>query len=304
MEETTTTPKHEYQPEKKGTPMWLLAVAITLAVIAIILGIKLYLNTQEIKEDKGTIDTMQLERLELENELQKYVYQIDSIKYENDSISDELLSHREKITAMLKQKASDKQKIKMYQEQLETMRKIMRSYIVQIDSLNTSNEQLRVENVDLSQNLATSQQQNIEKDEKIEKLTEVQSKAQRLVLASIIAEGLNSSSKPKDKINKIAKIRVSLTVRSNELAIPGPKTIFVRIIRPDGAVLPSSESGGMFEYQGNVIYYSAKRVIDYNQEEISTNIYWDKTEDLIAGEYFVEVYCEGHQIGTATFYLK
>ncbi len=303
MEETTTTPRQN-NSEKRGTPMWLLAVAITLAVIAIVLGIKLYLNSKEIQKDRTTIDSMKLERLELENQLQKYVYQIDSIKYENDTISEQLLMHREKINTMLKQKASDRQKIKMYQSELETMRKIMRSYIVQIDSLNTQNLQLRQDTALLSQKYKTSEKIREEQTQQIEVLDEVKSKAQRLVLSNIVAEGLNKNSKPKDKINKIEKIRVSLTVRSNDLAIPGTKAIYVRIINPDDAILPSSQTGGMFEYQGSVMYYSAKRDIDYNQEEISTNIYWDKNEELTPGEYFVEVYAEGFQIGTTSLYLK
>ena len=66
---------------------------------------------------------------------------------QTDSLTDQLGAEQDKIRQLLKRDASNATKIRMYQRELETLRKVMRSYIVQIDSLNTRNQELTAENI-------------------------------------------------------------------------------------------------------------------------------------------------------------
>jgi hypothetical protein len=60
----------------------------------------------------------------------------------------------------------------------------------------------------------------------------------------------------------------------------------------------------MFMYDGESMVYSAKRDLEYDNADIDMCIYWDITEELIPGTYFMTLYSEGFEIGTSTLILK
>jgi hypothetical protein len=302
MESKTSIPSQRppYEEPKKKVPMYLIALVITLTVVSILLAIKLYTDTRAHSENILFIET---EKGKLESELNGLIVEYDSLKGENDSLAGQLTAEQEKIKELLRRDASSATKIKMYQRELETLRKVMRSYIVQIDSLNTRNRELTNENIQVRQELnqKTSDYEEVSKQK--EELSKTVKIAQKLDAKDILAEGLNKNSKPADKVKKITKIRVCFTVRENNIAIAGKKMIFLRITRPDDVVLSSPEAG-TFEFDGQSLVYSSKRELEYENVDIDMCIYWDVTEGLIPGTYFVNLYSEGYEIGTSSFIIK
>jgi hypothetical protein len=288
---------------KKKVPMYLVAIVITLIVIAFVLAIKLYINTSQrnaIDEDRQYIKT---EKVKLEGELSGLIKEYDSLKTNNDTINRQIIQQQDYIKKLLKIDASSVTKIKMYQKELETLRKVMRSYIVQIDSLNTKNRELTNENIDVHQKLNTVNTNYEELSKKSEELSSTVKVAQKLTAKNIMVEGNNKRSRETDRISRIDKIKVCCTVRENPVAIAGTKTIYLRISRPDDVILSSPEAG-TFDFEGNAIAYSAKRDLDYENKDIDICIYWDNKEQLIPGTYIITLYAEGFEIGTATLILK
>jgi predicted nuclease with TOPRIM domain len=302
MESKTNTPnpRPPYEEPKKKVPMYLIALVITLTVVSILLAIKLYSDTRSHNENMQFVEA---EKGKLEGELNGLIVEYDSLKGENDSLASQLTAEQDKIRELLKRDASSTTKIKMYQRELETLRKVMRSYIVQIDSLNTRNRELTEENVQVRQELnqVTTDYETVSKQK--EELSQTVKIAQKLDAKNIFAEGMNKNSKPSDKIKKIAKIRVCYTIRENNIAIAGKKMIYMRISRPDDVVLSSPEAG-TFDYDGQSLVYSSKRELEYENVDIDMCIYWDVTEELIPGTYFVNLYSEGYEIGTSSFVIK
>jgi len=68
-------------------------------------------------------------------------------------------------------------------------------------------------------------------------------------------------------------------------------------------VLATSENN-LFSYQGNTIVYSAKREVDYQNQDASMCIYWKNKDELITGQYMVDIFADGNMIGSTTFILK
>ena len=199
--------------------------------------------------------------------------------------------------------ASDAEKIRKYKDELETLRKVMRSYIVQIDSLNTRNRALTEENVQVKEQLTTATTQNVVLSEELEiNKTQVQL-AKVLSAKNIAVEPQNKGGKANTKVNKVTKIKVCFTVRENAVAAAGSKDVFLRIIRPDEVVLPAG-AGETFDFKGEQVIYSAKRQLEYENKDIDMCIFWDKNADLIAGTYTIILYSEGYEIGSASFTLK
>jgi hypothetical protein len=302
MESKTNTPNQRplYEEPKKKVPMYLIALVITLAVVSILLAIKLYTDTRAHNENMQFVEA---EKGKLEGELNGMIVEYDSLKTENDSLSTQLGAEQDKIRQLLKREASSATKIKMYQRELETLRNVMRSYIVQIDSLNTKNRELTEENIQVHQDLnkMTNDYESVSKQK--EELASTVKIAQKLDAMDILAEGLNKNSKSTDRIKRITKIRACFTIRQNNVALAGKKMVYLKITRPDDVVLSSPEAG-TFEYNGQSMVYSSKRELEYENVDIDMCIYWDATEDLIPGTYFVNLYSEGYEIGNSSFVIK
>ncbi|MBN2348299.1 MAG: hypothetical protein JXJ22_05650 [Bacteroidales bacterium] len=285
---------------KKKPPMWLVGVLITLIVLASALGIKLY---QELQKSKETNIYLEEEKTDLEGELKDLIVGYDSLKTQNDTINLKLAAEQEKIRKLLRTQAANYQKISMYKKELETLRKVMRSYIVQIDSLNTKNQELTAENIEVRGKLRDVEVKHEELSKVKDELSSKVQMASVLSAKNIVAEGINKSSKPKDKIGKIEKIRVCFTIRENAVTPAGTKTIYLRIIRPDVVVLGSNGSN-LIESQGQQLAYTDSRDLEYENADIDMCIFWDITEELIPGTYSAELYAEGYLIGSTTFALK
>ena len=76
-----------------------------------------------------------------------------------------------RIVKLLSINASNVQLIKKYKSEITTMREIMKSYIVQIDSLNTRNKILVAENTEIRQQITQVRNTNTELSKVKEELT-------------------------------------------------------------------------------------------------------------------------------------
>ena len=74
-------------------------------------------------------------------------------------------------------------------------------------------------------------------------------------------------------------------------------------MKPDDDVLQKRVSD-LFPYENQQIQYSCKKEIEYGGEELSTTLYWKVEEVLSAGTYRVDIFVDGHLIGTQTFKLE
>jgi len=298
----TTTNTYQRQPEKKPSTA-LVVLVIILSIAVIFLGYKFFTKSNQLgqtSEEKAILEDV---KSDLEKQLRDMIVEYDSLKTTNDSVNGLLNNEQDKIKNLLRMQATDVEKIRKYQGELETLRKVMRSYIVQIDSLNTKNRELTAENITIKEQLTTAETQNVELT-KVKDLLDTQVQLAKVLSAkNIVATPQNKSDRENFKINKVAKVKVCFTVRENAVAEPGTKDIYIRIIRPDEVVLPSG-SGETFLFNEEQVIYSANRQLEYENKDIDMCIFWDKNADLIAGNYTVVLYAENYEIGSATFTLK
>jgi hypothetical protein len=198
---------------------------------------------------------------------------------------------------------SDSEKIRRYEKELLTIRDVLKSYIVQIDSLNTKNQILLVENKDLKNVHVKLESKNKQLEQEKEELTSIKMEAKTLIAAGITPVALNKRSKEQDRVDKVTKIRVDFTLRKNTVADAGAKIVYLRLIRPDAVVLGSKEAG-VFDYENSQIPYSASREVNYEKNDLPVSIFWDNNGDLIKGNNVCELYCEGKLIGRTEFTLR
>ena len=300
-----------YVPKQEKKPPYILILLIIILVGGLGIISSQYLRLKNSSEEREQF--LEEEKADLTNQLNDMYTQYDSLKTENDTINLKLEAEQAKIQRLLAINASNVQKIKLYKKELGTLRNIMRSYIIQIDSLNRRNQELVAENKEVRTQLyqiesskKQLEEQNVELSSKVETASILQAK-------NIIATPLNKRSNENFSTNKVVKIKTCFTVRENAIVPAGTKTLYIRIVRPDEVVLANSPDN-LFEYNDEMIVYSAKRDLEYENQDIDICIFWDRdipesgitklSEDLIGGTYSVDIFHNGNIIGTTTFTLK
>ena len=285
---------------KKSFPVGMIAISIILAG-ALIFLVFLYFNQKNNMIEMETMLTQ--EKDSLATELRHMVNAYDTLRTNNDSLNAGLEKERARIVKLLSINASNAQLVKKYKSEITTMREIMKSYIVQIDSLNTRNQVLVAENTEIRQQITQVRTTNTELSKVKEELSSKVEIASVIQAKDIIAASLNKNRKETTRINLLDKLRICFTLRENPLAKAGAKEVFMRVIRPDSLVIASSPDN-LFEYKGNKMIYSANRQVDYMNQDIEMCIFLDNTGDFIIGNYSVELYLEDNIIGRTNFMLS
>jgi hypothetical protein len=298
----TTTNTYQKQPDKKPS-VALIVLVIVLSIAVVVLGYKYYTESKHLGQTTEEKVILEDVKSDLEKQLRDMIVEYDSLKTNNDSVNGLIVVQQDKIKNLLRMQASDVEKIRKYKDEMETLRKVMRGYIVQIDSLNTRNRALTEENVQVKEKLSSAETQNQSLSKEKEILNTRVELAKVLSAKNIVVDPQNKSGKNNTKVNKVTKIKVCFTIRENSVAEAGTKDVFLRIIRPDEVVLPAG-NGETFEFKGEQVIYSAKRQLEYENKDIDMCIFWDKNADLIPGAYTVVLYAEGYEVGSATFTLK
>jgi len=281
----------------------LVVIVIILALATVVLAYKYYQESRDLNQTSDEKAILEDVKSDLEKQLRDMLIEYDSLKTNNDSVNSLLVGEQEKITRLLRMQASDADKIRKYQAEMETLRKVMRNYIVQIDSLNTRNMVLTEENIQVRQQLTSAEEQNVALSTEKEMLSTQVELASVLSAKNINVEPERPNDRVTNRVKSIDQIKVCFTMRENAIAAAGPRVVYLRIIRPDELVLPT-ETGDTFELNGEQAIYSAQRELEYENMDIDMCIYWDNNTELIAGNYTVILYADGFEIGSASFELK
>jgi FtsZ-binding cell division protein ZapB len=279
---------------------------VFLIFLTVVLGIALALIVYSYFDQKGRMIEMEnvltQEKDSLANELKKMLHGSDTLKTNNDSLNAEVQRQKERIKKLLAINASNVQLIRTYKSEITTMREIMKSYIVQIDSLNTRNKLLSEENKNIKQQITTVEKTNVELTKVREELSSKVEIASVIQAKDVVASTLNKSSKETTRFDRFEKLRICFTLRENPIAAAGKKTVYLRVIRPDSLVITSSPDN-LFDYNKSKMIYTASREVDYINQDVDMCIFVDNSGDFILGNYRAELYLEGNIIGGSVFIL-
>ena len=292
----------------------LIAAIVLLLVGVAYLGYSLYEQTQANKdmEELATLD-----KQEMEGEYRQFADQYSEMKtrINNDSIIAQLTREQERTEQLLQElkntKATDAAEITRLKKELASVRAVLRSYVLEIDSLNRLNQALQDENSQMRTELEESNQQNLALTTDNATLSEKVAIAAQLNAVNIdimmIVKGAFSS-KTKDRTKHPHKIsgstnemKVRFTLSRNVTASNGMRKIYVRILTPTGSVL---NAAGQCPFEDKEVAYTAMKAIEYTGEETPMELYVAKKETLIPGDYRVQVIADGHEIGARSIELE
>lgn len=263
------------------------------------------LNMQK-EENKAMQELAELDKKEMENEYQQFAMQYSEMKTQinNDSIVAQLTAEQEKTQQLLEElkrtKSNDAREISRLKKELATVRAVLRSYVLEIDSLNRLNQNLTDENNRMKGQYAEATRQieglNTEKASLSEKVA---------IAAQLDAIGINLQMKDKrskttEKLKKAKTLQLNFSIARNVTAQSGMKTVYVRITSPTGATLAG---GGSFSYENRNLECSMKRTFEYNGNETAITLYWNINQAMVQGNYKVSIFADGNMIGSKSFNL-
>lgn len=284
-------------------------LVIIIAVLVVVIAVVGFLAFNESRKNKEMSELFAVEKQEMENEYSTFATQYDELQVQinNDSLKEKLESEKLKTQRLLEElrqvKTTNAAEIMRLKKELRTVRAVLRSYIMQIDSLNKINEALTKENVEVKNKYsqATAQISNLSAEKK--SLNEKVTLAAQLDATNISVLPTNKRGKKAKKVKDVKKLAISFTIMKNITATTGNKTIYVRIAKPDNEILTKS-SANTFAYEDRNIGYSIKKYIEYTGEEQQVTVYWDVEEFLPAGTYHVYLFADGNMIGQNAFSLQ
>ena len=131
-------------------------IIIPLVLLILLLSAGVAYLAINLKEQQETNREMQeladLDKKEMENEYERFARQYSEMKTQinNDSIVEQLTQEQLKTQRLLEElkrvKSNDAREIARLKKELATVREVLRSYVLEIDSLNRLNQSLTEEN--------------------------------------------------------------------------------------------------------------------------------------------------------------
>ncbi len=281
----------------------LLVPIIIVGAIALVLAIILIVKIPQLNEiQKG----LEIEKQELQQELTELSQSYDNLKTENDTLNEQMLREQAKITTLLENmkefRNNSYAEINRYKKEIGTLKGVLRSYIVQVDSLNKINSELRAENKEVKQQMDWVRERNTKLEKETSQLKDVVEKAAILHAQDLTITPIKANGKRGDW-KRCTQLKADFIIEKNITAERGARTIYLRITKPDGTIL-CSDGKSTFRYQGAKLEYSAKREIQYEGEELEAAIFCQNDGTLSKGAYKAEIFSNNELMATCEFDFK
>ena len=308
--------------------IWKVLVAV-LAITSGILGYLLFDSKTAIKNQTEVIN----QKVE---ELASARVRLDSIGSQLDAKIAQIKAlggNVESLEAAKRQLESDKVQLKKvnsfskqkYDVKIADFVTLLAAKDAELVQLKKENVELVAKNKDLfSQNgtltnenmgLKTSKQQLADSVDdayrRNRELTAKVTRASALQAQFVQALALSDKNKERDggvyRASKVDKIKVIFQLQPNPIAKQDVKTIFMRVLDPDGAVLYDSGVGsGNFDMFGKESTYTAKTDIQFQNTGQGVEIIYGRGSAIQyrEGHYKIELYSEGFKIGEGSFDIK
>ena len=274
-----------------------------IAVTVLLIGTLAYIWYQKTSlVNELTIDKEELtaQMIELQNDYA-------SLSSDYDTINSQLDSSREEVSQLIeriqKTEATNRSKMRQYEKELGTLRSIMKSYIVQIDSLNTLNKKLTADAAAARREAAESRKREAALNKTVESLSGQVAAGSVIKARGIKIEAYNASDKVTDRSSRVVRLLTSLSLVENDLAPKGPVRVYIRVKGPDGILLTNGTQR-TFEVNGEPMICSASREVDYQGKEVELSIYLNEITGYVKGIYTVEAYTEQTRLGSAELMLR
>lgn len=309
MTDHAENPASEPAPRKSNKVPVIIAL---MAIVIIIQGIKIYLDTKEkqqvrtqlISTEEELATTMQ--RLnEINMELDDKIAQVEKL---GGDVSDLEQAKAEIEEELRRNKRATGKEIKALKDRVEGYELLLKNKDEEIVKLQTVNRELLTEN----RSLKTQQNQlgdslNRLSQSKNELATKVaiasQLKAENIRITALNDRGRERNSPFRSK--QVKQLKIDFNLAENNVAPIEGKKIMIRIIDENGQVIFDVARGsGTFIFNGKEEFYTASQEILFDNTRQQLTFIYDKGSEYASGTYALEIYTDDYLIGRGEFVVK
>ena len=299
----------EKSSKKRGLLFWIIIGLTTSNVITIWLLVNeksKVANTITISEkilvEKNTVE---VDLLDLQKDYQ-------NLQTNDAAMQLDIDAKRERIEELIKEAAKHKGDatiISKLKKETQTLRSIMQSYVRTIDSLNTLNQTLVAEKKTVLKQLGSEKEKQSVLIKEKDELKSTIAKGSILSCFNISAKAVlykrgGKKESETNKARKTEKIKVSFSLGENKIAKAGEKSIYVRIMTPDGKELAKSyDDNCRFNFNQSSGYFAGKETLNYANAELIGVTYCEGQGEYVPGNYIIEITCDGVVIGNTSLKL-
>ena len=151
----------------------------------------------ERAENKKHVEAIHQEKELLQQELTELSHNYDDLKTNNDTLNDRLLKEQEKIATLIEKmkkfRDNSYAEINRYKKEVGTLKTVLRSYVVQIDSLNQLNRKLAQENTEVRKQMSWVRERNQKLENAQKDMKEVIARASALRVENLTVYPVNKN---------------------------------------------------------------------------------------------------------------
>ncbi len=309
MTETAENQTPDPSPRKSNRLPVIIAL---MAIVIIIQGIKIYLDTKEKQEVRTQLITTEeelattMQRLtEISQELDEKIAQVAKL---GGDVSD-LEQAKEEIEEELRRtKRATGKEIKALKDRVEGYELLLRNKDEEIAKLESVNKELLTEN----RTLKTTQNRlgdsiNRLSQSKEELATKVaiasQLKAENIRIVSVNDRGRERNSPFRTK--QLDQLKIEFNLAENSVAPIEGKKIMIRIIDENDQVLFDVARGsGTFIFNGKEEFYTASQEVLFDNTRQKLTFFYEKGSDYAPGAYTLEIYTDDYRMGRGEFVVR
>lgn len=295
---------------KKSALLWIL-----IGLLAITNGVTFWMYWQEKNKAANEIivkEQVIVERESIKDDLLQLQKDYNNLQTNDKALQAEIEAKKAEIAQLLEdaeKHKGDAYVISKLKKETETLRQIMRGYVRTIDSLGTLNKNLIVEKDNVLKELDNEKGKITNLNKEKEELQSTIQKGSILSCFNVVAKAVKFKSGGKkesetSKASRAEKIKVSFTLGENKIARSGEKTVFVRIVTPDGKEMAKNyDENYRFTFNKSSGYFAGKESLNYANAEISGVTYCEGQGEMVPGNYIIEISCDGVVIGSTNLRL-
>lgn len=295
---------------KKSGLLWVL-----IGLLAVTNAVTVWMYLKEKKRASSEVvikEQVIVERENVKEDLLQLQKDYSNLQTNDAVLQAEIEAKKAEIDQLLQdaeKHKGDAYVISKLKKETETLRQIMRGYVRTIDSLGTLNKTLVVEKNNVLKELDNEKGKTTNLSKEKEDLQATVQRGSILSCFNVVAKGVKFKSGGKKEVettkaSRSEKIKVSFSLGENKIAKAGEKTVYVRIVTPDGKEMAKSyDDNYRFTFNKSSGFFAGKESLNYANMEISGVTYCEGQGPLVAGNYIIEVSCDGAVIGSTTLRL-
>lgn len=297
-------------------------IVIASIIVALVLALSyIYIKREKDKNKAEMQEFVDLQKKSLEEELSSLQSDFEaeynklrinngeiSMYVDTDSLLNQLMAEKNKVESLKAElreyKNASASQISKLNKEVGTLKTLLKSYIVQVDSLHTMNKKLIEENKEVKASYVQMSERASSLEKEKEDLNQKVNLAARLDASAIKVTFLDSRGKSTNKVFRIKKFAISFIIPRNVTAAVGNKTIFARLQNPNNELMTQAGHSATFGYENKNLDSSISKSIEYNGEDTNVTMYYNVEDSLLEGEYRLSLFADGNMIGRLNFTIN